>query len=503
MGARFHLHHANVIAYLTTKTSTPPRLREWELSEFLMSLAHSGYWDRPTFISSDPEWAELMQKSANTAYLKFDRGGDTIVPEHIVESTLAQLRRAFSNFSFYALLVAANGQHHEASALAEHFAFRTREHALVLLPVPNHSNDPLTVLDPIPAFALAMEQRQNWPGILFWSSSGVAAFAGIDDAAGLFERLVSASQHDGQRTRELDNILRYFKMRDSGIRLLHLSDLHYGRREAVENEALLLAHLDQRLDDIHRVVITGDLFDNPSRSDAMLFRNFRASLIRRTGKDPIVIPGNHDQKWLGSVSADLRQVADLEWSRLVVDHQLECSFFCFDSSKDADMARGKVTIEQMRDVATDFETLSARTPWIRDYLPVALVHHHPFSFEVRRETVVQRILGKLGLTDEQFMKMLDADQFLAWVAKRRIPLILHGHKHVQRLVHQAIDIGHSDYQVSAVGCGTSLGAEGYPLSYNLVIWDQSSRSWTTSFYADPGDGSGFTRQCITAQQLTK
>ena len=121
---------------------------------------------------------------------------------------------------------------------------------------------------------------------------------------------------------------------------------------------------------------------------------------------------------------------------------------------------------------------------------------------MKRETQIQKFLGRFGLSDERFIRMLDADQFLGWIAKRRIPLILHGHKHVQRQFSQAIDTGHAWQYVSAVGCGTSLGAENYPLSYNIITWDQRTRSWTASFYADPGDGSGFTRQCITTQALT-
>jgi predicted MPP superfamily phosphohydrolase len=501
MGARFQLKHANVIAYLTTADASPPRLREGDLNDFLMALAHSRYWSRPTFISSDPSWPESMQRIADSAQRRFDKWGDAFVEERVVRRILAKVRDAFRDFNFFALVVGATGEHDEVTSLGEHFAFRSRAEALVLLPVADHSSEPLTVLDPIPAFATAIEQRRNWPGLLFWSRSGMAAFANVDDAPELFERLLGAARGSEQHTEELDEVLRSFRARDRGVRLLHLSDLHYGRPEAAENEALLLAHLERSLDDVHRVVITGDLFDNPSRQDAVLFRNFRAALIRRTGKDPIVIPGNHDQKWLGNLPAKLRQVADLEWSALVIDDDIQCSFFCFDSSKDADLARGKVTVEQLRDVATGFETTATKNPHVRAYLPLALVHHHPFSFEVRRETLVQKLLGRLGLTDEGLMKMLDADQFLNWVAKRRIPLILHGHKHVQRHFHQSIDTGDKRYDVSAIGCGTSLGAEGYPLSYNVITWDWHSRSWSASFFADPGDGSGFARQCITAQDL--
>jgi hypothetical protein len=185
-----------------------------------------------------------------------------------------------------------------------------------------------------------------------------------------------------------------------------------------------------------------------------------------------------------------------------LDENAKCVFFCFDSSRDADFARGKVSVAQLRDVATAFETIAVKNRDVRTYLPVALVHHHPFSFEVAQETLVQRFLSTFGWTDEKFLRMEDADGFVSWLARRKIPLVLHGHKHVQRHVHTQIRVEAEYRYLTAVGCGTSLGAEGYPLSYNLLIWDPASRTWSASFFADPGDGSGFTRQCITMQSVS-
>jgi hypothetical protein len=97
--------------------------------------------------------------------------------------------------------------------------------------------------------------------------------------------------------------------------------------------------------------------------------------------------------------------------------------------------------------------------------------------------------------------MDDAEQFVSWLAKRDIPLVLHGHKHVQRYVEEQVWLDNESRRLTAVGCGTSLGAEGYPLSYNIVAWDSVSKTWNASFYADPGDGSGSRRQCITSHSV--
>jgi len=506
MGARFELRHANIIAYLTFPVSRPPRLRERELREFIEAMSY-GLYDgsgqtRSPFLSRERRWPREMERVARDAQRHIDfEWSDQYLPEEVVTRTLSGFRDAFQPFALFALAVGDDRGHRgELNAMAEHFAYRSRGEMLVLIPMSDFSRTPLTVLDPLPSFALALEQRSNWPGFLFWSRSGAAAFAASDEAPDLFEDLVQA-QREGQPAEATDEILRRHRSRDHGVRLLHLSDLHYGRAEAAENEALLLAHLDSVLDGVQRVVITGDLFDNPTRQDAIMFRNFRAALTRRSRKDPIVIPGNHDQKLVGNLPTSKRQIADLEWSGFITDDELQCCFYCFDSSRDANLARGRVTKEQMRDVATLFETAAVARPELRGYLPLALVHHHPFSFETGQETFVQRLLGKFGLREEQFLRMLDADQFLTWVAKRRIPLILHGHKHVQRHFSKTVDIDGHGQHVSAIGCGASLGAEGYPLSYNIVTWDQHSRTWGASFFADPGDGSGFSRQCITTEVI--
>jgi 3',5'-cyclic AMP phosphodiesterase CpdA len=176
----------------------------------------------------------------------------------------------------------------------------------------------------------------------------------------------------------------------------------------------------------------------------LAFRNFRSDLEASTGQDLIVIPGNHDEKIRGNalrgIGQRLDEVANLEWSSLVIDDAMQCVFYCLDSSKDApNFARGRVTRQQMMDIATLFETKAAAKPVIRDYLSIALIHHHPYSFKAKTETRIQKTLGAVGLDEEQFLRMDDADQFLSWCVGRRVPLILHGHKHVALHVTDTIE----------------------------------------------------------------
>jgi hypothetical protein len=52
-----------------------------------------------------------------------------------------------------------------------------------------------------------------------------------------------------------------------------------------------------------------------------------------------------------------------------------------------------------------FATECAARPEAETYLRTALIHHHPFTFETKNETLVQRVLARLGLNDETFLRL--------------------------------------------------------------------------------------------------
>jgi UDP-2,3-diacylglucosamine pyrophosphatase LpxH len=501
MGFRFPIEAGNIVAYLTAPNDPPPpRLTKFELQQYFTAIVMAPH----RFISSRRERIDQIIRAADVAsgrLLHTPGESDRLLSSDETESLLSDFKYLLGDYELFGLIVDRFGQSDELQAFAKHAAYASGGHALILYP--EFGSGDISLLDPFPFIAQILEQPQNWPGVLFWTRAGISAFAPLRDAARLFAEIVLVLDTD---TRAVGAVLDGYHQHPSSRRVLHLSDLHFGTEHALENEAYLSRHLDTLAERIDRTVITGDLFNNPRRQDALAFRNFRDALSVRTGKEVIVIPGNHDQKWLGNVGSPLREVAKLEWSSYVPDDDLGCNFLCFDSSRDADLARGKVTRQQLMDTATEFEKQCALKPGRRQYLSIALIHHHPFSFESKQETRVQRVLAWVGLNDERFLRMEDADGFLGWCAARNVPLILHGHKHVQRHVQNYVNYGDEAAgghwrTITAVGCGTSLGAGGMALSYNILTWDPDSRHWGVSFYADPGDGSGFTRQMVTLHEV--
>lgn len=505
MGSRFNLEYTNVVVYLTAPGApVAPRLTKQQLREFLGSV-RGGYRDRPPLIASDPRRIGAITEAAEGASrviedLPYD-DGDWVPPPDIKDA-FATLRKRLGDFDFFGVGVGTNEDREGIEAFLRDTTYSSRHQGLFL--IPDFSPTDIHLLDPFPQTALLAEQPENWPGVLFWTRLGGAALVPMEDARELCHELLPAPRVN---MHSVEDALARYARRAQNRKILHLSDLHFGTDAARENEASLAARVEAVARTVGRSVITGDVFDHPRDRDAKAIRGFFTLLGRAGGKDPIVVPGNHDQAILGNSSSQpgrrVSELAKLEWTQLAVDEAMECIFFCFDSSRNADPEKGNVSKEQLREMDTLFKETCAHRPEVKQYLRIALLHHHPFSFQAEKETVLPRSLAFLARNEKYFVRMQDAETFLSWCAKRNIPLVLHGHKHVQRYIRDLIGFSEGERsawrEVTAVGCGTSSGVDGKPLAFNLLVCDARSGRWGVSFFADPGDGSGFSRQCVTLQ----
>ena len=321
MGWIFPLKYSNIVAFITAPgPAIPPRITRHEFREFLESFRSFPQHEQELqpwqarFISSRPEWIHHVQKaaSATSHYIDSLSGErDDILGEGVVNEALSDLKTLLGGFELFGLAVRREWNH-EFDAFITEAAYSSRGYAIYL--VPDDLRATFDVLDPFPAIALIAEEPDKWPGVLFWSRSGEAAFCSLDEArvlhAEMLEIFRSPSQPLGEK---VDRVIKAHRSLSTSKKVLHLSDLHFGTQSALENEAYLSAHLASLVPGMSRVVITGDLLQNPERHDFLAFRNFLASLMR-TGADPVVIPGNHDQKWMGLFGTSLKQLVNLEWS---------------------------------------------------------------------------------------------------------------------------------------------------------------------------------------------
>lgn len=500
MGAIFKLEHANIMAYVTSRSYAPPRVLRQHLSEFLDVLSYDAeryliperkFEPWRTQIAAVAREAASMLRESPTA------PENPVIPPPTFGRLLEGLRNEFSVYPLYALAVGAG---EEVQRVARVLASAPMHgQLLVLIPENGVSERNLEVLDPLPAFSKALHAAPDWPGFVFWTQTGTSAFAKLSEANELLHRLRDA-QYEGKprgpfpfpMTSGFDYVLQDWskQMPRKYRRLLHLSDLHFGTEEATENQAILDSELSEIVQHVDRVVITGDLFDTPNKNYAALFTNFKHNITRLSGgREPIAITGNHDQRMIGLFGDDYKHVALIGSQKIVVDDQCKMIFICFNSSEEGTFARGRITKSQFRQLGGEYRTLTASRPELKDYLPIVLVHHHPFSFEVPAETLVQKALKAIGLGDEKLLVLANSEELHHWCLDWNIKTILHGHKHKARYVERAVSRESNHAHLTAIGCGSSLGAEGSPVSYNLLEWEPNSQRWIASFFESINGGA--------------
>jgi 3',5'-cyclic AMP phosphodiesterase CpdA len=500
----FETKHVNLAVYLTAPGKlNPPRVTSEELRHFLVTFR-----DRSRFRSWDDTRFEQLTNIAENASTTLP-GMDCILEGASLEEVLGELRKFLFDYKLFVMPIGYNPAEPKNpvsikfEGFLAHAAASSGEHALVL--IPHAGGVSFAVLDPLPQVLLLADHLDKLPGVLFWSKTGAAAVASLEEAYNLYEELRKEFVHGGQAVNA--RLSGYRPPKKSKCRL-HLSDTHFGSERARANKEVLLGHLRTHVPTCTRVVITGDLIDNPTNQDDPAFaefKEFRRWLTRESGADVIVVPGNHDQRWHGNKLAWFgnrrEMLADLHWDQVVSDHALRSVFLCFDSSRGGLAAAGEIKDAQMEDVMREFETQCSLDPRLTGYLRIALLHHHPFPYVPGKEKIIQRALAEIRLSEESFLQLTDRDRFAKWCARHEVPVVLHGHKHIEH--HHLEEVSYSDAtdgtitkQIHAIGCGTSLGAEGCPGSYNLLTLDPDSHRVTVLLCSDDAKGGEIRKESL-------
>ncbi|RYD67713.1 MAG: metallophosphoesterase, partial [Verrucomicrobiaceae bacterium] len=337
------------------------------------------------------------------------------------------------------------------------------------------------------------------PAVIFWTGLGGACVLPLERARKFYREELLPVLERGPHY--LNEAIESVVPRQRIKRILHLSDLHFGQPETLSRRSWLKQELRRAIAGVDRVVVTGDLFDEPRAELRETFDEFRLDVEFMTGNDLLVIPGNHDVRERGNAwgpfGRNSEQVVDLRWNPMVVDDDMRTVFFSFNSAESKDFAHGHVGERQRLDRATLFDRELHRKPDIADYMRVALVHHHPYQYETEPGATYERIIKKLfGKTD--FTSFEGAEEFLRWCAARQVSLVLHGHKHVPHFIEADVQRpGGGDHRLTVIGCGSSTGVGERPMSYDIVTIDVDAKRSSVSFYLDEGaDGGGFRLQNV-------
>lgn len=488
MGFSFHTRHTNIVAYATTPAAEAPRVHAEDLWAFLWAIAHGD--DRRWLISREPEFPRRLSSAARDALDRLHKRGDwnRVSDASEVEEILREIRVQLTGYRLYVLVV---GDWEAFSA--RDFALESGGDALVLLPVHEGNRSKLCFEDVLPP-AAALEGAGTEPGVVLWTPDGDARFVAENDFDSSFRSKLLELVRRRER-HSLHELLRIPGER-RGKSILHLSDLHFGRKDVSQNLGLLQTELARIGRDIDRIVITGDLLDNPRDADLALFQSFRTTLRTMTQQQVLVVPGNHDMRYLGNIGRTFEQVAQIPVTRLVVDDSMRIVFLGVNSALEGNFAKGKVTMGQLTALSAELNAELAVRPELESYLRVMMVHHHPFPYAQKPESKgwVSRVLGR---KEEGVLRLEDAKEFLEWCARNRVSVVMHGHKHAARYFTKGIEVrNRRPVPITAVGCGSSLGAEGTPLSYNILRWNDSKLRWDAQFFESIG-GALFEPKLIT------
>lgn len=512
MGLRFNLSSANVLAYLTAQDEREPLLPRVAVDEFLEALIDP-YQRRQPLISESAEFVLRFQRAAQDAQDRLASQPvdyqDFLDPK-TVRAVLSPLAYEFSRYLAFVLPVGAQEDRDQLEGFAVETALRPGVGMLVLIPE-TFDISSVGVMQPGTGVAQALREVDCWPGAIFELKNGESAFAPLDEAyrvAGRLSEALSSPSNPDSILRAATAIILEAARRQpvERKRILHLSDLHLGTKASQKAQVFLRANISREIGEVDHLVITGDLFDSPLKRQAQQFENFSNDLKIMGFERAIVVPGNHDQRILGNsvlgFGKRLQQLAELRWSSIVPDDDRRLVFLCFNSSHGGQFARGRIDAEQLLSVATRFDVDNVRGRF-DGYLRVALLHHHPYPYLGDHQREQPIIDPRNWKGHEKFVGMDEGDDFLSWCAGRGVSLILHGHKHRPRLVVEDLpSIDGRKQMICTAGCGTSLGANGSPLSYNIVEWNPDSQRWTVDFRQSRADGRGFQSLYMQAEVVS-
>lgn len=501
MGAMFDISHINLVGYLTDeKGLSAPRSDLHTIGTFLMSLTYGNNLISSTQGMVD-DWTKKVTEGAAELYhrLNFQFDKPSNLEPIDSKSYLNPLRKYFTGYDFYALIISSESYDSDQDVLKFFMeaGYSSGKNGLVLLPRGQYESGFTQFVDPFPALKALANNPIAPPSVLFWTRLGSACALPLKEALDFLRRDLLYALSDGQQA--TDKAIAYQATKRRSKRILHLSDLHLGLAESTQRRSYLKRHIRSLLPSVDRVVVTGDLFDTPSEELRASFDEFRRDIEECSKKRLLVVPGNHDIRTkgnkIGNAGSHAEYFSDLEWLPIEVDHDMQTVFFSFNSCESGNFARGSVSLRQRLSRAEIHDQEVSNRAQVQDYFNIALVHHHPINYGSQPTALYERILAMFG-GDERFIAFEQSEDFIKWCIDRNIGLVMHGHKHIPHL-STIKPFQENSSEISTIGCGSSTGAEGKPMCYDIVTIEPSTKRWSVSFYQDErGDGSGFTLQNV-------
>ncbi len=228
--------------------------------------------------------------------------------------------------------------------------------------------------------------------------------------------------------------------------LIHISDLHIGRRKT---ESKRIKDVFNKIADSYSgkpILITGDLTDSATIGQ---FKETRKFLDELAKTNPILsVPGNHDYAWKGNILRSdgwknwVKHLGSpLGWKRdevhwMGIDHEPKgvdglgiwehgsCMYFGIDSGDPNGKeisARGFISKKLADALKKTLKKYSNKTR-------IALLHHHPFTDGFFTKLHGSKRLMKALENNCELLLFGHEHAYGLWRSKREIPLIVSSHK---------------------------------------------------------------------------
>lgn len=245
-----------------------------------------------------------------------------------------------------------------------------------------------------------------------------------------------------------------------GLRLAHLSDIHFGGENVAAVEAATVFLNSQAID---LVVLTGDLTLYGAHEEFAAAKSWLDAL----GGNVLSTPGNHDTPWAGlleRVVAPFRRYEQMIGPRAEAEYATpELAVWALNTARGWQLrlnwSKGAVTRGQVRRVISSLEeSPPAAVRVLACHHPLLEVAGEPITAGVHGGSLAARALASAG-----------------------VDLILSGHLHTPFL--EPVPSG--DDHTYAVGAGTlSLRERGAPPSFNLIEIDGEALAVTVMAWTD-------------------
>ena len=204
------------------------------------------------------------------------------------------------------------------------------------------------------------------------------------------------------------------------VRLIHLSDLHFGAHDLRLVDAVA-ERIDEEKPDL--VVISGD-FTQRARTEQFKEACEFLDRLREAGHDVLAVPGNHDvplydvfRRYLSPLTRYKRYIDDT----LCPVHELPgVTVVGINTARSLTFSDGRINEEQMKFISETFGRSDANA------LRVLVTHHPLFALPVGETGEVKRAVGRNELA-------LDA------AAESGVDMLLAGHHHTAS-THSARDL---------------------------------------------------------------